>query len=96
MTALAVIAAAELVLITFLIWDRTRAQAPLLRTVENLCQRIQGPGAAVLEHDEQVRERRDEEYAPPALEPEDDEAYWLSRDKLAEYAMREELSGRNG
>lgn len=96
MIALAAIAAAEFVLIGFLVWDRHRAHPdlePLLVALAGLCQRIQAPAAAVLEHDEQVRTRHSEEYAPPALEPDDDEQYWLSREKLAEYAMTEETGG---
>jgi hypothetical protein len=92
-TALAIIAAAELALITFLIWERTRALTPLLATIAELCQRLQAPGAAVLAHDEAARGRPPAEYAPPALEPDDDESYWMSREKLAEYAMNEETGG---
>jgi hypothetical protein len=57
---------------------------------------LQAPGAAVLEHDEAVRAPRPPEYAPPALEPEDDEGYWMSREKLAELAMQAEVDERNG
>ena len=91
MTALAIIAGLELALIGWLVHDRTRANRDYIALVDRLCQRVQAPHAAVLEHDEQARERRTEEYAPPAIEPDDDDAYWLSREKLAEYAMRNEL-----
>jgi hypothetical protein len=84
---LGVLAAAELVLIAFLVM-RHAAQ------VDRLCQRLQAPAAAVLEHDEAARARRTEEYAPPAVEPDDDEAFWMSRDKLAEYAMKAEVDER--
>jgi hypothetical protein len=85
--ALAVIATAELVLIAFLIMRHT-AQ------IDRLCQRIQAPHAAILEHDEKVRERRSDEFAPPAIEPDDDDAYWMSRDKLADMAMKAEMDER--
>jgi hypothetical protein len=92
-TALAVAAAAELLVIAFLLWERRGAQAPLLRAIEGLCQRVQAPQAAVVAYDEQSRERRDEEYAPPALEPEDDQGYWATREQMAEYEMRAEIAG---
>ena len=97
MTALAVFAAAELVLIAYLIFEHRRTERDHIAQVDRLCQRLQAPGAAVLEHDEAVRQRPPEDYAPPGLEPEDDDGYWASRDKLAEYAMNEELAadGRN-
>jgi hypothetical protein len=79
-TALTVIAVAELVLIAWLIWQQQRA-------VHALCQRIQAPGAAVIAYDEATREKPPEDYAPPGIEPDDDDGYWLSREKLAEGAM---------
>lgn len=97
MTVLAALAAVELVLIGFLVWERHRAHPdlePLLRTITDLCQRLQAPGAAVLEHDERVRPRQPgPQYAPPALEPDDDKAFWKSREELADYAMSEEVAG---
>lgn len=90
MIALAVIAGVELLLIGFLVWERHRAHpdlAPLLDTLDALCQRVQAPGAAVLAYDEAHREAPPEGYAPPGIEPDDDEAYWLSRERLAEGAM---------
>lgn len=80
MIGLSVIAAAELVLIGWLVWQQQRA-------VQALCQRIQAPGAAVVAYDEAQREAPPEGYAPPGIEPDDDDAYWLSRDRLAEGAM---------
>ena len=47
----------------------------------------------MLEHDERARELRSEEYAPPAVPPDDDDAYWTSRDRLAELLMDQETNG---
>lgn len=99
MTALAALAAAELVLIGFLVWDRRRAHpdlAPLVKTIADLCQRLQAPGAAIVAYDEATRPHPPQDYAPPAIEPDDDDAYWLSREKLAEAAMRYETDGSDG
>lgn len=91
MTALVVVAVLEAVVIVVLVWSGMRTARDTIALVDRLCQRVQAPGAAVLEHDEAVRAHRGPEYAPPAIEPDDDEAYWLSREKLAEYAMTAEL-----
>lgn len=92
MIALAAFAAAELVLIAYLVFEHRVMERDHIALVDRLCQRLQAPGAAVLEHDEAVRQRED--YAPPGIEPDDDAGYWASRDKLAEYAMNEELADR--
>lgn len=96
MIYLAVIALAELALIGVLVIERRKSAADHIALVDRLCQRLQAPGAAILEHDEAVRGRRDAEYAPPALDPEDDEAFWLSREKLAERMMEAEVIERAG
>ena len=93
MIALAALAAAELVLIGFLVWERHRAHPdlePLVNTIADLCQRVQAPGAAVLAHHEGKQSPPGPEYAPPAIEPDNDEQYWLSREALAEGAMKYE------
>ena len=74
-------------------WQDHRHQRELIALIDRLCQRVQAPHAAVLEHDEQVREPRSEEYAPPAVEPDDDEAFWTSRDRLADLMMAQEVNG---
>ena len=85
---------AALAVVAFVIYERHQAsrQRELVALIDRLCQRVQAPHAAILEHDEQVRAQRDEEYAPPAVPPDDDEAFWMSRDKLAELAMAQELN----
>jgi hypothetical protein len=91
---LAIIALAELAMIGFLVIERRKAGADQIALVDRLCQRLQAPGAAILEHDEAVRAQRGTEYAPPALDPEDDQSFWLSRDKLAEHMMQAEVNER--
>jgi hypothetical protein len=87
---LAVIAVAELALIGLLVVERRKANAAQIALIDRLCQRLQAPGAAILEHDEAVRGQRSAEYAPPALDPEDDDAFWMSREKLADAMMESE------
>jgi hypothetical protein len=91
--ALSAIAAIQLAVIGLLVVERRKASADFIALVDRLCQRVQNPNAAVLEHDEAVRARHPAEYAPPAVEPDDDEGYWLSREKLAEYTMKAEVDG---
>lgn len=81
--------------VVFLLWERHHAAdtQALISLVDRMAQRIQAPNAAILEHDELVRELRTEEYAPPAVAPDDDEGYWASRDKLAELLMEQEANG---
>jgi hypothetical protein len=93
-TVLAVFAGLQQALVGYLVLERRQASRDFIALVDRLCQRLQAPGAAVLEHDETVRTRRPPEYAPPALEPEDDEGYWMSREKLAELAMQAEVDER--
>jgi len=85
--------------VAFLLFERwqdrrrgDRALTELVALTDRMAQRLQAPRAAILEHDEAARGRTDE-YAPPAVEPDDDDAYWMSRDKLAELAMAQEISG---
>jgi hypothetical protein len=77
--ALSAIAAIQLAVIGLLVVERRKASADMIALVDRLCQRVQAPAAAVLEHDEATRLRHPEEYAPPAVEPDDDDGYWLSR-----------------
>lgn len=94
--AVIILAALAALLICERAWERRRADpdtVALIATIDRLCQRIQAPHAAVLEHDERVRAPRSDEYAPPAVSPDDDDAYWASRDKLAELLMAQETDG---
>lgn len=98
MTAAGLIAVTALA--AFLLYERRAERRrvdpttqALIALCDRLCQRLQAPHAAILEHDEQVRALRDDEYAPPAVPPDDDDAFWMSRDKLAELAMEQETGG---
>lgn len=89
-----------LAVVAFLLYDRARERRhashvnpdlqALVELCDRLCQRLQAPNAAVLEHD--ARLPRTEEYAPPAVPPDDDDAFWMSRDKLADLLMQHETS----
>lgn len=100
MTIALVALVAVVALLCFDRWQQRRHPDPavveLIGLCDRLCQRLQAPQAAVIEHDEKVRERLPAEYAPPAVPPDDDEAFWASRDKLAELAMQQELNDRGG
>jgi hypothetical protein len=93
-TVLAVFAGLQQALVGYLVLERRQASRDFIALVDRLCQRLQAPGAAEIGPDATVRTRRPPEYAPPALEPEDDEGYWMSREKLAELAMQAEVDER--
>lgn len=99
MTAATILLAVTVALLLVDRWQQRRRANPdlqaLIALCDRLCQRLQSPQAAVLEHDEQVRALRDEEYAPPAVTPEVDEEFWASREKLAELMMEQETGGRD-
>lgn len=97
MTAAVIALGVVVVLLLAERWQQHRradaSQQMLVELVDRLCQRLQAPAAAVLEHDERVRGLHAQEYAPPAVEPEDDNGYWASREQLAELMAKGELSG---
>lgn len=62
----------------------------MIALVDRMAQRLQAPSAAVLEHDERVR---GPVLTPPGVPPDDDEAFWESRDALAETLMAQEVRG---
>lgn len=99
--AVVIVALAQVLVVAFLTWERAqerRHPSPnleaLIALTDRLCQRLQAPHAAIIEHDENVRGRT-EEYAPPAVMPEDDDDFWASKDKLAEQLMEAEVNGSN-
>lgn len=96
MTLAVVVLSGMVVLLLAERWQQhRRVDATVVEMValaDRLCQRLQAPQAAVLEHDELVRAPRSDEYAPPAVAPDDDEGYWESREKLAELLMEQETA----
>lgn len=73
---------------------REQATASLIALVNDLCQRVQAPEQAVLEHTARVVPA---DHVPQAVNPEDDRSYWqaqgLTTEQLAELAFAEELAG---
>lgn len=68
--------------------------AALIALTENLCQRIQAPQQAVIDHT--VQQTVTPDMVPPAVPPDDDKAFWdnrpLSKEALAEILMAEEVT----
>ena len=89
--ALTIIVIAELGVIVYLIQLMHIANRETLGMTDRLAMRIQAPQLAAIEH---ANEESDSPlYAPPALIPDDDDAYWESREALADRAMSEEVNG---
>jgi hypothetical protein len=93
-TGLGIACGVLVVVVALLLWERHRADpevAALIALVDRLCVRIQAPQRAAIEGlgEGEVSAQ----YAPPAIAPEDDEGYWLSREELAERLARQELNG---
>ena len=90
---LGVVALGQLVLLGLvLFWRRDDHTAELLAVVDGLARRIQAPGRAAYEPTLQEGPQSPT-YAPQAIPPDDDEAYWASREELAALAAKDELSG---
>lgn len=64
----------------------------IIDMADRMARRLQAPQLAAIE---QANEESPL-YAPPALIPDDDDAYWESREALADRAMREEVEGVGG
>ena len=98
MTQLAVVCVAQVALVALLL-VRRRQRDPdirqLIALVDRLCQRVQAPQTAVLEHREREAPAPTAQYAPPAVEPDDDEGYWEAKERLAEQMMRAEVAARD-
>lgn len=73
---------------------REQATAALIALINDLCQRVQAPQQAVLEHTARTVPA---DHVPAAVNPEDDNSYWqaqgLTTEQLAELAFAEELAG---
>jgi hypothetical protein len=87
---LGVIAFCELGVILFLVWLLHNDNAQIIAMTDRMARRVQAPQLAAAET---ANEEHSPLYAPPALIPDDDDAYWESREALADRAMKEEVSG---
>lgn len=89
-----VVAVTQVGVVALVVHHANRHLGEMVDLCDRLCQRLQAPQAAVLEHDEMTRALRDDEYAPPAVVPDDDDGYWMSRERLADLAMQQEARER--
>lgn len=71
----------------------TSERAAFLEQIQTLCQRIQAPTQAVVDHSIQATPNP----SPAAVNPEDDSAYWdaqgIAKERLAEMLEAAELAG---
>jgi hypothetical protein len=89
-TELTIVCALLIVLAAFHLWDRRGERRQLIDALDRMAARIQAPQAAAVEF---ANVDEGPEYAPPAIDPDDDDAFWESRDRLAERLMAEEQAG---
>ena len=78
----------SVVLIAFLLQDRHNERQEVRVERADLLQRIQAPQHAVTQH----HNAGAGQFAPPAVDPEIDEDFWVSKEDLAELAARGEAS----
>ena len=90
-----VIAVIELAVIAWLMWLRRDETKDVIALADRLARRIQAPQVAAVELANDT-DTASATYAPQALMPDDDQAYWESREQLAERAMREEVNAGGG
>jgi hypothetical protein len=99
MIELAVVAGLLTGLCALLILDRRRHNPDidaLIALCDRLCQRLQAPATAILEHHQAVDRLPTAAEAPAAVQPDSDEDFWESRDALADRLMAEEREAANG
>ena len=88
MIGLAAVCGLQIAVILALILDRRLERQEVARERRDLLQRIQAPEYAAIEHyNDHV-----ENDSPPAVNPDVDEDFWMSKDDLAEFEAREELA----
>ena len=83
-----------LALFSLCVWqtvDRQRERQEVRAERADLLQRIQAPQYAAVKHYNQDVKFE----APPAINPDLDEDYWVSKEDLAEQMAREEVNGGN-
>lgn len=96
MIPLAIVAGLLVVLVAFLLLDRSRERRQpnpdveqLIALVDRLCVRIQAPQRSAIEGlNEPVAHQ-----SPVAVNPELDDEYWESREALADRLMGQEVDG---
>lgn len=92
MIYLALICGLQMVLlIAVLLADRRSERQEVRAERADLLQRIQAPQYATVQHYNDHQEI----VAPPAVNPDLDDDYWLSKDDLAERAARDEVTSGN-
>lgn len=89
---LGVVAVIQLVVIGWMMWMRRDDGRDIIALADGLAKRIQAPQLAAVE----AANEEGPLYAPPALIPDDDDAYWESREQLAERLMAEEVKEAGG
>lgn len=88
MIGLAVISALQIMLIAYLLHDRHAERREVRAERADLLQRIHAPEHAAIQHyNDHV-----ENHSPPAVNPELDDDYWVSKDDLAELMARDEAN----
>jgi hypothetical protein len=88
MIELAVICALLVALNAWQMVDRRRERQEVRVERADLLQRIQAPQHAITQH----HNAGAGQFAPPAVDPEIDEDFWVSKEDLAELAARGEAS----
>ena len=86
---MAAICALLVAIVATLILDRRLERQEVARERRDLLQRIQAPQYAAVEHYNEHIENQ----SPPAVNPDMDEDYWVSKDDLAEIAAKGEVNG---
>ena len=88
MIGLAAVCGLQIAVILALILDRRLERQEVARERRDLLQRIQAPEYAAIQHYNDHTENT----SPPAINPDVDEDFWMSKDDLAEFEAREELA----
>ena len=88
MIGLAAICGLQIAVILALILDRRLERQEVARERRDLLQRIQAPEYAAIQH---YNDHTSND-SPPAVNPDVDEDFWMSKDDLAEFEAREELA----
>ena len=88
MIELAVICGLQVILIGWLVVDRRLERQEVARERGDLLQRISAPEYAAMKH----YNHDQPQMAPPAINPDIDEDYWVSKEDLAEMMAHDEAN----